>query len=128
MKILVGVCGGIAAYKAAELTRELQRRGAEVQVVMTAGAERFIAPLTFAALSGRQVLTSIWQPSTGEAASGAPAAFDIEHIRVAQETDALVIAPATANVLAKLAHGMADDLLSDDRAWPPERQSFLRLR
>jgi phosphopantothenoylcysteine decarboxylase/phosphopantothenate--cysteine ligase len=112
MKILLGVCGGIAAYKAAELTRELQRRGAAVQVVMTAGAERFITPLTFAALSGRQVLSSLWQPSTSETAAGSAAEFDIEHIRVAQEIDALVIAPATANVIAKLAHGMADDLLT----------------
>src|SRR5271156_4355328 len=110
MKILLGVCGGIAAYKAAELTRELQRRGAEVQVAMTAGAERFVTPLTFAALSGRQVLTSLWAPVTGEVGSENAARFDIEHIRVAQEIDALVIAPATANVIAKLAHGLADDL------------------
>jgi len=110
MRILLGVCGGVAAYKAAELTRELQRRGAEVQVVMTAGAERFVTPLTFAALSGRQVLGSIWEPSVGEV--GAAGEFDIEHIRVAQEIDALVIAPATANTIAKMAHGLADDLLS----------------
>ncbi len=110
MKILLGVCGGIAAYKAAELTRELQRRGADVQVVMTAGAERFITPLTFAALSGHQVLTSLWEPAVSE--TGAGAAFDIEHIRLAQEIDMLVVAPATANTLARLAHGMADDLLS----------------
>lgn len=112
MKILLGVCGGIAAYKAAELTRELQRRGAEVQVVMTAGAERFVTPLTFAALSGRQVLTSLWQPSTSETTTNISGAFDIEHIRVAQEVDAVVIAPATANIIAKLAHGITDDLLS----------------
>ena len=110
MRVLLGVCGGIAAYKAAELTRELQRRGAEVQVVMTAGAERFVTPLTFAALSGRQVLTSLWEPATAE--TGAGGEFDIEHIRVAQEIDVVVIAPATANAMAKLAHGMADDLLS----------------
>jgi phosphopantothenoylcysteine decarboxylase/phosphopantothenate--cysteine ligase len=112
MKVLVGVCGGVAAYKAAELVRELQRRGAQVQVVMTAGAERFVAPLTFAALSGRQVLTSLWRPVTREMAGSDSAEFDIEHIRVAQQIDAMVIAPATANVIAKLAHGMADDLLS----------------
>jgi phosphopantothenoylcysteine decarboxylase/phosphopantothenate--cysteine ligase len=111
MRILLGVTGGIAAYKAAELTRELRRRGAEVQVAMTAGAERFITPLTFASLSGRQVLTSLWQPHS-EAASGEPAPFAIEHIAVAQQIDALVIAPATANTLAKLAHGIADDLLT----------------
>ena len=112
MKILLGVTGGIAAYKAAELTRELQRRGAEVQVVMTAGAERFVTPLTLAALSGRQVLTSLWEPVVGEAVSGEAGTFDMEHIRVAQEIDAVVIAPATANTIAKLAHGLADDLLS----------------
>ena len=112
MKILLGVGGGIAAYKAAELTRELQRRGADVQVVMTAGAERFVAPLTFAALSGHQVLTSIWQPALSEVTAGNAESFDIEHIRLAEEIDAVVIAPATANLLARLAHGMADDLLS----------------
>ncbi len=112
MKILLGVCGGVAAYKAAELTRELQRRDAEVQVVMTAGAERFITPLTFAALSGRQVLTSLWGPETGERAAEEPGPFDIEHIRIAQQAECLVIAPATANMIAKLAHGMADDLLT----------------
>ena len=112
MKIILGVTGGVAAYKAAELTRELQRRGAEVQVVLTAGAERFVTPLTFAALSGRQVLTSIWQPAISEHADAEPDAFDIEHIRIAQEAGAIVIAPATANVIAKLAHGLADDLLT----------------
>ena len=112
MKILLGVTGGIAAYKAAELTRELQRRGAEVQVVMTAGAERFVTPLTLAALSGRQVLKSLWEPVVDEVASAEAGQFDMEHIRVAQEIDAVVIAPATANTIAKLAHGLADDLLS----------------
>jgi len=112
MRVLLGVCGGVAAYKAAELTRELQRRGAEVQVVMTVGAERFVTPLTFAALSGRQVLGSMWEPSVSERAGGEVAEFDIEHIRVAQEIDVMVVAPATANVLAKLAAGIADDLLT----------------
>lgn len=112
MRVLLGVCGGVAAYKAAELTRELQRRGAEVQVVLTASGERFVTPLTFAALSGRQVLTSLWSASTGESAAQDAASFDIEHIRIAQEIDAVVIAPATANTIARLAHGMADDLLS----------------
>jgi phosphopantothenoylcysteine decarboxylase/phosphopantothenate--cysteine ligase len=112
MKVLLGVCGGIAAYKAAELTRELQRRGATVQVVMTASAEKFVTPLTFAALSGHQVLTSLWDPTTNEVAASDAAGFDIEHIRVVQEIDAFVIVPATANVIAKLAHGIADDLLS----------------
>jgi phosphopantothenoylcysteine decarboxylase/phosphopantothenate--cysteine ligase len=112
MKVLLGVCGGIAAYKAAELTRELQRRGAEVQVVMTASAEKFVTPLTFASLSGRQVLTSVWNPTVNEAAFADAESFDIEHIRVAQEIDAFVIAPATANIIANLAHGIAYDLLS----------------
>ncbi|WP_263410324.1 bifunctional phosphopantothenoylcysteine decarboxylase/phosphopantothenate--cysteine ligase CoaBC [Terriglobus tenax] len=113
MKVLLGVCGGIAAYKAAELLRELQRQGAEVQVVLTQGAEKFITPLTFAALSGRQVLTSLWNPAVSDSASAEmPQPFGIEHIDIAQWADVLVIAPATAHMLAKLAHGMADDLLS----------------
>lgn len=112
MKILLGVCGGIAAYKSAELVRELQRGGAQVQVVMTANAERFITPLTLAGLSGSQVLTSLWAPSASETTTNEPQAFDMEHIRVAQEADAILVAPATANTLAKLAHGIADDLLT----------------
>lgn len=112
MKILLGVCGGIAAYKSAELVRDLQRAGAEVQVVMTADAARFIGPLTLASLSGKQVLTSLWAPSIPETTGIEPQSFEIEHIRLAQETDAILIAPATANTLAKLAHGIADDLLT----------------
>lgn len=108
MKIVLGVCGGIAAYKAAELLREFQHRGASVQVVMTANAERFVTPLTFAALSGLQVMTSLWQP----ASTGDEQGFDIEHIQVTQDADVLVVAPATANMLAKMAHGFADDFLS----------------
>ena len=111
MKVLLGVCGGVAAYKSAELLRVLQRRGVEVQVAMTAGAEKFVTPLTFASLSGRQVMTSLWTPMVAET-SGEPGQFEIEHIRVAQDVDAVVIAPATANMIAKLAHGLADDLLS----------------
>ncbi|WP_047498196.1 bifunctional phosphopantothenoylcysteine decarboxylase/phosphopantothenate--cysteine ligase CoaBC [Terriglobus sp. TAA 43] len=108
MKIILGVCGGIAAYKAAELLREFQRRGAIVQVVMTANAERFVTPLTFAALSGSQVMTSLWQPVSTDSEQS----FDIEHIQVTQDADVLVVAPATANMLAKMAHGFADDVLS----------------
>lgn len=108
MKIILGVCGGIAAYKAAELLREFQRRGATVQVVMTANAERFITPLTFAALSGSQVMTSLWQ----SASTDDDQSFDIEHIQVTQDADVLVVAPATANMLAKMAQGFADDTLS----------------
>ena len=103
-KVLLGVCGGIAAYKSAELVRELQRHGAEVRVMMTRSAQEFIQPLTFASLTGHKVFTSLWD-SPSEAAV-------IEHIAQAQWADVLVIAPATANTLAKLAHGIADDFLS----------------
>lgn len=112
MKILLGVCGGIAAYKSAELVRELQRGGADVQVVMTENAGRFVTALSLAALSGTQVLTSLWEPTTNETTSNGPQRFEMDHIRVAQEADAILIAPATANILAKLAHGIADDLLT----------------
>ncbi|AFL89111.1 phosphopantothenoylcysteine decarboxylase/phosphopantothenate--cysteine ligase [Terriglobus roseus DSM 18391] len=112
MKILLGVCGGIAAYKAAELTREFRRGGATVQVIMTANAERFVTPLTFAALSGNQVMTSLWQPINSDVAADESGTFDIEHIHVGQDADVLVIAPATANFIATLAHGFANDLLS----------------
>jgi phosphopantothenoylcysteine decarboxylase/phosphopantothenate--cysteine ligase len=112
MKIRLGITGGIAAYKAAELARELQRRGLDVQAAMTSSAERFITPLTLASLTGHQVLTSLWSPTTSESTSADPQAFDIEHIAIAQQIDLLLIAPATANILAKLAHGLADDLLT----------------
>ena len=109
--VALGVGGGIAAYKAAELARALMERGFSVQVVMTRSAEEFVRPLTFAALTGRKVLTSLFSaasaPSPEETLSSA-----IEHIRVAQENQILVIAPATADLLAKLAHGLADDLLT----------------
>ncbi len=105
MKITLGVCGGVAAYKAAELVRALQNKALDVQVVMTEGAQRFVQPLTFAALSGHRVATSLWT----DGAAGEPA---MEHIGLAQSTDALVVAPATADTLARFAHGRADDLLS----------------
>ncbi len=109
--VALGVGGGIAAYKAAELARALMERGFSVQVVMTRSAEEFVRPLTFAALTGRKVLTSLFSaasaPSPEDTLSSA-----IEHIRVAQENQILVIAPATADLLAKLAHGLADDLLT----------------
>jgi phosphopantothenoylcysteine decarboxylase / phosphopantothenate---cysteine ligase len=108
MRVALGVTGGIAAYKAAELLRLLQDRGLEVQVVMTRSAREFITPLTFAALSGRKVITEMFGPEAGD--SNLESA--IEHIAVAQAIDALVIAPATANVIAKLAHGIADDFLT----------------
>jgi phosphopantothenoylcysteine decarboxylase / phosphopantothenate---cysteine ligase len=109
MRIALGVTGGVAAYKAAELVRLLQQEGIEVEVVMTRHAQEFIAPLTFAALTGRKVITDMF--AEGDAA---PANVDsaIEHIAVAQRIDALVIAPATANTLAKLAQGISDDFLT----------------
>jgi phosphopantothenoylcysteine decarboxylase/phosphopantothenate--cysteine ligase len=108
MRIALGVTGGIAAYKAADLVRLLQDRGLEVQVVMTRSAREFITPLTFAALSGRKVITEMFGGEAGD--SNLESA--IEHIAVAQSVDALVVAPATANFIAKLAHGIADDFLS----------------
>ncbi|MGH9327644.1 MAG: bifunctional phosphopantothenoylcysteine decarboxylase/phosphopantothenate--cysteine ligase CoaBC [Terriglobia bacterium] len=108
MRIALGVTGGIAAYKAAELLRLLQDRGLEVQVVMTRAAREFVTPLTFASLSGRPVITGLFE-ATGEHHD---VASDIEHIAVAQSLDALVVAPATADTLARLAHGQADDFLS----------------
>src|SRR6516225_212575 len=109
MRVTVGVSGGIAAYKAAELVRELQRQGAQVHVVMTESATRFVQPLTFAALTGYKVITSLWDLSSGD-----PGAEQngIDHIAEAQWGDALVVAPATANILAKFAQGIADDFLS----------------
>lgn len=108
MRIALGVTGGIAAYKAAELLRLLQDRGLEVQVVMTRAAREFVTPLTFASLSGRRVITDLF----GNSDSPPNLESAIEHIAVAQSIDALVIAPATADVLAKLAHGVADDFLT----------------
>jgi phosphopantothenoylcysteine decarboxylase/phosphopantothenate--cysteine ligase len=102
--VLLGVCGGIAAYKSAEIVRELQRQGADVRVIMTRSAQEFIQPLTFASLSGHRVFTNLWE---------SPAASNtIEHIAQAQWADVLLIAPATAKTIAKLAHGFADDFLS----------------
>jgi phosphopantothenoylcysteine decarboxylase / phosphopantothenate---cysteine ligase len=106
MKIVLGVSGGIAAYKAAEVVRLLQERGAKVQVVMTRGAQEFVRPLTFAALSGEKVITGMFEGSQPNVDSA------VEHIAVAQSADALLVAPATADVLAKFAHGIADDFLS----------------
>jgi phosphopantothenoylcysteine decarboxylase/phosphopantothenate--cysteine ligase len=109
MRVAVGVTGGVAAYKAAELVRLLQQDGLEVEVVMTRHAQEFITPLTFAALTGRKVITDMF---SSEGAAPANVESAIEHIAVAQRIDALVIAPATANTIAKLAHGTSDDFLS----------------
>src|SRR5580692_10276931 len=110
MRVALGVCGGVAAYKAAELVRKLQQEGIDVQVVMTASAREFVTPLTFAALTGQKVITELFSDS-GESA-GANVESAIEHIAVAQRIDLLVVAPATANVIAKMARGVADDFLT----------------
>lgn len=108
MKVTVGVSGGIAAYKAAELVRALQKQALDVHVVMTQAAQQFVRPITFAALTGHRVITGLWD-SDGETPNAASA---IEHIAEAQSLDVLVIAPATANILARMAHGLADDFLT----------------
>lgn len=102
-RVLLCVCGGIAAYKAAELVRRLRDAGAEVRVAMTESAQRFVGAATFQALSGQPVRTSLWDEAA-EAAMG--------HIELARWADRILVAPATANTLAKLAHGFADDLVS----------------
>ena len=102
-RVLLGVSGGIAAYKAVEVLRELSQRGADVRVAMTRGAREFVAPLTFATLSRHEVLTEVW------GSGNAPA---VEHVEAAAHCDLLVVAPATAHTLAKLAHGLADDFLT----------------
>jgi phosphopantothenoylcysteine decarboxylase/phosphopantothenate--cysteine ligase len=108
MKIALGVTGGVAAYKAAELVRRLQQEKLDVQVVMTRAAQEFITPLTFAALTGQKVITEMFS-----AADAAPANVEsaIEHIAVAQRIDLLLVAPATADILGKVAHGIAEDFL-----------------
>jgi phosphopantothenoylcysteine decarboxylase / phosphopantothenate---cysteine ligase len=110
MKVTVGVCGGIAAYKSVELVRLLQDAGFDPHVVMTEAAEEFVRPLTFSAISGHKVITGLWgeDAGTGSLESGS----SVEHIQEAQTTRLLIVAPATANTLAKFAHGLADDFLS----------------
>jgi len=110
MKVTVGVSGGIAAYKSAELVRALQKQACDVHVAMTAAAQRFVQPLTFAALTGHKVLTSLW--TEPEAGANSQLLSPIEHIDAAISTDALVVAPATADILARFAHGLADDFLT----------------
>lgn len=108
MRVVVGVGGGIAAYKSAELVRALSQGGHEVQVVMTSAAQEFVQPLTFAALTGRKVITGLFSQSSAQDTLSSA----VEHIAVAQENDALVVAPATADLIAKFAYGLADDFLS----------------
>jgi phosphopantothenoylcysteine decarboxylase/phosphopantothenate--cysteine ligase len=102
-KVLFGISGSIAVYKVAEWVRELHMAEAEVTVVMTDAATRFVAPLTLATLSGRRVFTGMFEPDAGE---------EVTHITLARDSDLFIIAPATAQTIAKLAHGLADDLLS----------------
>jgi phosphopantothenoylcysteine decarboxylase/phosphopantothenate--cysteine ligase len=109
MRITLGVTGGVAAYKAAELVRRLQQEGHSVQVVMTRAAREFVTPLTFAALSGQKVISDLFSDSSGGEANLESA---IEHIAVAQRTDLLLVAPATADIIAKFARGVADDFLT----------------
>ena len=108
MRITVGVTGGVAAYKAAELVRRLQQESFSVEVVMTRAACEFITPLTFAALTGKKVITGLFAQSGGEANLESA----IEHIAVAQRTDLLLVAPATADIIAKFSRGISDDFLS----------------
>lgn len=119
IKITVGVCGGIAAYKSVELVRLLQDAGFDPHVVMTKAAEEFVRPLTFAAISGHKVITGLWGEDAGVGSSVEESgqeegsqASSVEHIQEAQTTRLLIVAPATANTLAKFAHGLADDFLS----------------
>ncbi len=109
MKIALGVTGGVAAYKAAELARRLQQEKLDVQVIMTRAAREFVAPLTFAAITGKKVITEMFG---ADDASPANVESAIEHIAVAQRIDLLLVAPATADILGKFAHGIADDFLS----------------
>ncbi len=102
-EVVVGVCGGIAAYKVCQVVSSLVQRGVGVTVVMTEAATHFVGPTTFGALSSRPVLTSMWSGS---------AATDPQHIRVTQSADLFLIAPATANMIGKMAAGICDDLVS----------------
>jgi len=114
MRVALGVSGGIAAYKAAEIVRLLQERGIRVQVIMTRAAQEFVRPLTFAALSGEKVITDMFAGGEGNSNGNVEPNIDsaVEHIAVAQSIDALLVAPATADVLAKFAQGMATDFLT----------------
>ena len=103
-KIILGITGSIAAYKAAELIRLLKKQGADIQVIMTKSAKEFISPLTLQALSGKPILENMWEPSKGNG---------MEHINQSKKADLILIAPASANFIAKLAQGLADDLLSN---------------
>ncbi len=102
-EVVTAVCGGIAAYKVAGLVSKLIQRGAGVSVAMTDAAQRFITPLTFEALTARRVFTGLWD---------AEGCYDPQHLRLTESADVFVVAPATANMIGKIAHGIADDLVS----------------
>lgn len=102
MKVVLGVTGGIAAFRACDVVSQIRKGGHEVRVVMTEGAQQFVTALTFAALSGNPVATAVWESTDAR----------IEHISLAQWPDVLAIAPATANVIGKIANGIADDMLT----------------
>ena len=102
-RIVIGVCGGIACYKVCTLVSRLVQRGADVTVLMTEAATRFVTPLTFETLSGKPVFTSLWEAIDNH---------ESQHIAVAKQCDAMVIAPATANTLAKLANGLCDNVVT----------------
>ncbi len=102
-EVLVGVCGGIAAYKVCEVVSKLVQHGAGVTTAMTRAARRFVGPVSFQALSGRRVLTSLWSADDPS---------DVQHIEVTERADLIIIAPATADVIGKMAGGIADDLLT----------------
>lgn len=102
-RVLVAVCGGVSAYKVCHVVSALAQRGAQVSVAMTESATRFVGPATFAALSGRAVLTTLWSPE---------ATADAQHIRLTESTDLTVVAPATYNTIGKIAAGIADEVVS----------------
>lgn len=102
-RVVVGVCGGIAAYKVADLTSQLVKSGAEVDVVMTRAAQEFVTPLTFQSLTHRPVLSDVFAAAREQA---------VPHVALAERAEVVLVAPATANILAKLAHGLADDMLT----------------
>jgi phosphopantothenoylcysteine decarboxylase/phosphopantothenate--cysteine ligase len=117
VKVTVAVTGGIAAYKAVEVVRQLQDSGFDPHVIMTRAAEEFVRPLTFAAITGHKVITSLWSDDAGAQQNDngeppSPEHSSVEHIREAQTTAALIVVPATADILAKFAHGIADDFLT----------------
>ena len=117
--ILVGVSGGIAAYKTCELVSSLKKAGHDVHVLMTANAQKFVGPLTFQTLSGNRVVTDLFSLDENP---------EVHHIALAKKADVFVIAPATANVIAKAAHGIADDMLTARSPGRSPRTVCRRLR